>query len=170
MIKTLKNRLQISARLQISSRAIGWYIFGVDFEPWVSGLRPKYISIFCLKMYGMSVWYVCMYCMYVCIACMYGRYVCMHGMYVYIVRIVCIVYIACMYGMYGVKKCKLLHVPDPPGGTFEKRQPVKPSMSLFYCLLSHSDTGFRTYVKNWLYWYQGHLLRSFLRRAVAHQS
>ena len=57
------------------------------------------------------------------------------------------------------------------GEFLEKRQPAKPSMSLFFnCLLSHSDTGFRIYVKNWLDWYQGHLLKRFLRRAVAHQS
>ena len=88
---------------------------------------------------------------YVCIACMY--YVCM----------VCM---ACMYGVY----VWLLHVADPPGGIFGKRQPAKPSMSLFLnCLLSHSDTGFRIYVKNWLDWYQGHVLKRFLRRAVALQ-
>ena len=36
-------------------------------------------------------------------------------------------------------------------------------------LLSHSDTGFRIYVKNWLDWYRGHVLKRFLRRAVALQ-
>ena len=57
------------------------------------------------------------------------------------------------------------------GAKIEKTGPAKPSMSLFENgLLSNSDTGFRIYVKNWLYWYQGHLLRSFLRRAVTHQS
>ena len=53
----------------------------------------------------------------------------------------------------------------------KKGQPAKPRISLFEDrLLSHSDTGFRIYVKNWLDWYQGHLRRSFLRRAVARQS
>ena len=53
----------------------------------------------------------------------------------------------------------------------QKRQLAKPRMSLFEDrLLSHSDTGFRIYVKNWLYWYQGHVLKRFLRRAVARQS
>ena len=57
------------------------------------------------------------------------------------------------------------------GAIFEKRQPAKPRMSLFEDrLLSHSDTGFRIYVKNSLYWYQGHVLKRFLRQAVAHQS
>ena len=52
----------------------------------------------------------------------------------------------------------------------KKRQLAKPRMSLFEDrLLSHSDTGFRIYVKNWLDWYQGHVLKRFLRRAVARQ-
>ena len=53
------------------------------------------------------------------------------------------------------------------GEFLKKRQPAKPRMSLFEDrLLSHSDTGFRIYVKNWLDWYQGHVLKRFLRRAV----
>ena len=57
------------------------------------------------------------------------------------------------------------------GQFLKKRKPAKPMMSLFFnCLLSHSDTGFRIYVKSWLDWYQGHFLKRFLRRAVAHQS
>ena len=56
------------------------------------------------------------------------------------------------------------------GEFLKKRQPAKPRMSLFEDrLLSHSDTGFRIYVKNWLDWYQGHVLKRFLRRAVARQ-
>ena len=56
------------------------------------------------------------------------------------------------------EKHKFQGVASPPGGIFENG------------LLSNSDTGFRIYVKNLLDWYQGHLLRSFLRRAVARQS
>ena len=68
------------------------------------------------------------------------------------------------------KKIKFHGVANPPGGFFEKRQPAKPRMSLFADrLLSHSDTRFRIYVKNWLDWYQGHVLKRFLRRAVARQ-
>ena len=91
-------------------------------------------------------------------------------LYILYVLYVCLVCIACMYGMYGVKKCKLLHVADPPGGIFEKKTTCKTKhVTFFYCLLSHSDTGFRIYVKNWLDWYQGHVLKRFLRRAVALQ-
>ena len=58
------------------------------------------------------------------------------------------------------------------GGNFRKKQqPAKQRMSLSEDrLLSHSDTGFRIYVKSWLDWYQGHVLKRFLRRAVARQS
>ncbi len=78
-------------------------------------------GVWCL---AVVVWYVCVVCMYVCMVCMCGMYVwyvwygmVWYGMYV---LYVCIVYITCMYGMYGVKKCKLLHVADPPGGIFGK--------------------------------------------------
>ena len=76
------------------------------------------------------------------------------------------------YGLAGFskEKHKFHGVGSPPGEIFEKRQPAKPRMSLFEDrLLSHSDTGFRIYVKNWLDWYQGHVLKRFLRRAVARQ-
>ena len=57
------------------------------------------------------------------------------------------------------------------GDFLKKEQPAKPRMSLFEKgLLSHFDTGFRIYVKDLLYWYQGHVLKRFLCRAVARQS
>ena len=55
----------------------------------------------------------------------------------------------------------------PPGRGI---QPANPRRSLFEnCFISNFDTGFRIYVKNCAYRYQGYLLRSFLRRAVALQ-
>ena len=76
-----------------------------------------------------------------------------------------------LIGGFSKGKHKFHGVGSPPGGILKKRQPAKPRMSLFENgLLSNFDTGFRIYVKNWLYWYQGHLRRSFLRRAVTHQS
>ena len=86
-----------------------------------------YVCIACIYcMYGMYVSYVFIVCMvwYVCIVCM-----------VWYVLYVCIVYIACMYGMYGVKKCKLLHVADPPGGIFEKKTTCKTKHVTFFLLL-----------------------------------
>ena len=76
-----------------------------------------------------------------------------------------------LLGAFSKEEHKFHGVGSPLGEYFENRQPAKPRMSLFEDrLLSHSDTGFRIYVKNWLYWYQGHVLKSFLRRAVTHRS
>ena len=73
-------------------------------------------------------------------------------------------------GVFSKEKHKFHGVGSPPGEFLKKTQPAKPRMSLFEDrLLSQSDTGFRIYVKNWLDWYLGHVLRSFLRRAVALQ-
>ena len=50
-----------------------------------------------------------MYVLHVCVACM----CCMYVSHVCHVCHVCHICIACMF---GVKKCKLPHVVDPPGG------------------------------------------------------
>ena len=72
--------------------------------------------------------------------------------------------------LYPYTLLTLLHVADPPGGFFGKRTTCKTKhVTFFNCLLSHSDTGFRFYVKDWLDRYQGHVLERFLRRAVARQ-
>ena len=75
------------------------------------------------------------------------------------------------YDIWWASERKFHGFASPPGGFFQKKQPENPRMPLFENgLLSHFDTGFRIYEKNLLNWYQGHLLRSFLRRAVTHQS
>ena len=71
-----------------------------------------------------------------------------------------------LLGAFSKEEHKFHGVGSPLGEYFEKkkkRQPAKPRMSLFEDrLLSHSDTGFRIYVKNGLDWYQGPALKRFL--------
>ena len=50
-------------------------------------------------------------------------------------------------------------------------EPANPSKSLFEnCFKSYFDTEFRIYVKSLFYWYQGYLLRCFMRRVMAETS